>query len=242
MGLNVVKELFTPDPQTTLEGLRAEIQSRGLVPLPISWFYRSVQGNEWLDVENVGVEEFLDATKVLAANVVLIALRSITQEDFVFDWDGDEPRRLLSDVIPQLHEFAPFVDRPCEIDLLVPTSSCRLRYNLQVSWLPELEDLLAAADDILREEDRENRKEERAKLEAERNVKAERSLTSLADNREFNRLPSQKAMLAWVRLHIPDLADVPDQNVITHIQMVRAKAQARRTQPMLGEHDLFDHS
>jgi len=67
----------------------------------------------------------------------------------------------------------------------------------------------------------------RAQAEARKLSEIESSLSSLIDDKQFTRLRTQKAMLAYAKEHIPGLEDIDAGMLRTAISDLAATAQAR---------------
>jgi hypothetical protein len=68
---------------------------------------------------------------------------------------------------------------------------------------------------------------ERAQVEARNLSEIEFALSSLIEDKQFTRLRTQKAMLAYAKEHIPGLEDIDAGVLRTAISDLAAKAQAR---------------
>jgi hypothetical protein len=194
------------------------------------------------------LEEYLDAIKVLGARAIFVSTVNVTEERFVYtprrhlnsrtswpfptgDIDDDEEIEEfdLCSAIPELGKFKEKIGQDGYFEL----SACNLTFSIYEDWMQEMELMRDEAQEIveaqklaeeeeLSEEQEQQEAEEQAKLEA-----AVKNLHALIADKNFVRLPTQRAMRAYAIDKIPELENLDDAELKREIQDIGAKIQAR---------------
>lgn len=194
------------------------------------------------------LDEYLEAIKVLGARAIFVSSINVTEERFVYtprrslnprtnwpfptrdiDEDGEIEEFDLCSVTPELEKFKERIGEDGYFEL----SACNLTYSIYEDWMQEMEILRDEAQEIieaqklaeeeeLSEEQEQQEAEEQARLEA-----AVKNLHALITDKNFVRLPTQRAMRAYAIDKIPELENLDDAELKREIQDIGAKIQAR---------------
>jgi hypothetical protein len=178
------------------------------------------------------LQEFMSALKALKIEVVFVDVKKLEEEDFLYAQDegvddledvADEDLRLES---PQLKRYDKWVGEAGRLSLYAETRTTAFTYIIDNDWYREfLEHRDIACDSM--EQKRGDVQNERAQAEARKLSEIESALSSLVDDKQFTRLRTQKAMLAYAKEHIPGLEGIDAGVLRTAISDLAATAQAR---------------
>jgi hypothetical protein len=178
------------------------------------------------------LQEYVSALKALKIEVVFVYVEKLEAEDFLYAQDegvddledvADEDLRFDS---PELKRYDKLVGEVGRLSLYAETKTAALTYIIDNDWYTEfLEHRYIACDSM--EQKRGDVQRERAQAAARKLSEIESSLSSLIDDKQFTRLRTQKAMLAYAKEHIPGLEDLDADTLRAAISNLAAMAQAR---------------
>jgi hypothetical protein len=178
------------------------------------------------------LQEYVSALKALKIEVVFVYVEELAAEDFLYAQDedaddledvADEDLRLES---PELQRYDKWVGEVGRLSLYADTRTTALTYIIDNDWYGEfLEHRDIACDSMERK--RGDVQNGRAQAEARKLSEIESALSSLIDDKQFTRLRTQKAMLAYAKEHVPGLEDIDAGMLRTAISDLAAMAQAR---------------
>jgi hypothetical protein len=178
------------------------------------------------------LQEYVSALKALKIEVVFVYVEKLEAEDFLYAQDegvddlddvADEDLRFES---PELKRYDKWVGEVGRISLYAETKTAALTYIIDNDWYTELLEQRDIACDSM-EQKRGDVQSERDRAAARKLSEIESSLSSLLDDKQFTRLRTQKAMLAYAKEHIPGLEDLDPDTLRAAISNLAATAQAR---------------
>lgn len=179
------------------------------------------------------LEEYIKAVQVIAAPAVFIRIEILDEFDFFHQRSdqeissNDETDLVdLRSIAPALRVFEKHLDATATYLFSSALTADSLDFVIDEPWWIEF---LRARRTAVDQVDEDFAASE-AKARAERQSKNQHVLALLKDlinDKDFSRLPTQKAMVAYAAEKIPELQDVDDATVRTEIQNLHAKIRAR---------------
>lgn len=179
------------------------------------------------------MDEYLEAVKSLRSDVIFISAIRITEEHFLYLDDDDEDEDDadadiidLCSVVPELNKLKKRIGEDGHFDLSVSITSGNLSFSIHEEWMEHLVELLNKARDLVNE----NRDSELALIREEEIAKSKevlKKLHGLISDKDFVRLPTQRAMQEYAIDKFPELEDVADHDLKLEIQSLKAKIQAK---------------
>jgi hypothetical protein len=178
------------------------------------------------------LQEYVSALKALKIEVAFVYAEKLEAEDFLYAQDeGVDDLEEVADgdlrfESPELKRYDKWVGEVGRLSLYAETKTAALTYIIDNDWYAEfLEHREIACDSI--EQKRGDVRSERAQVAARELSEIESSLSSLIDDKQFTRLRTQKAMLAYAKEHIPGLEGLDADTLRAAISNLAAMAQAR---------------
>lgn len=195
------------------------------------------------------LDAYLEAIKVLGGRAIFVSTIGIVEEDFTYiprqagratNWpfpipsDGTELEEEiyeydLCSVTPELESLKSRIGEDGYFELL----ACNLRYSIEEEWMQIFDTLhteaqeLVDAELLLEEEVRLAEEEEEQSGEVALLEVALQSLRDLISDKDFVRLPTQRAMRAYALDKIPELENLDEAQLKREIQDIGAIVQAR---------------
>jgi protein PhnA len=213
----------------TLNDFLGQIKSQGLHPICVESL--SELSYDKLTFSGT-LEEYLEAVKSLRSGVIFVSTIRITEEYFLYlddeEDEDDENADIieLCSVVPDLSKFKKRIGEDGHFDLSVPIVNGILSFSMHEEWMERLFELLNKARDLVNE----NRASELALIHAEEIEKSKemiKKLHALISDKDFVRLPTQRAMQEYAIDKIPELEDLAEHELKREIQSLKAKIQAR---------------
>ena len=191
----------------TLEDLVSQLQAVGLYPIQVE---SSPDGDEFLSfVGTLG--QYLGAVKAIGSTVTFISTMPLASDHFQLgseeqenDEEGDEKSIDLRAVLPSLSGFEKKIGLVGYFQFWSPMPPNGLAYVLIEDWWRDFIDLRSKAIEIVKKRN----DAEQAALDAadeEQEQLALKKLHALINDKDFVRLPTQRAMRQYAVEKVPEL-------------------------------------
>jgi len=207
-----------------------KVRAAGISPIVVETVH-----DDNSDIHPVGpLQSYLDALKVLGVSAVLVETFQFTEDYFFYaDEEAEEEeeeadRRDLRATERRLRAYEPHIGEIGFIQIWAPSSHGNLLHEIEDDWWVSFHELAAATRDSIDSQSHE--KIERLDAEEEIQWKEVRSrLSTLVDDESFQKLKSQKAMLAYAMEQYPDLEEWDLGALKQEVQALAAKVEVRKT-------------
>lgn len=209
----------------TLQELLSQLNNEGLFPIRVESI---PEDND--DMTFAGnVREFIQAAKVIRSPMVFVSTFTLSEEHFLRNSpdedDVNEPIDLCR-VVPELNNFKGRIGEDGHIDLSVPGPKGSLTLQIVEDWMLTFAELHSQALRLLRQASLEQHAQEEA-IEEARTQHLLRNLRGLITDKEFVRLPTQRAMRAYALDDFPELETLEESVLRTEIQNLKARIDAQ---------------
>lgn len=211
-----------------LSELLLQLREDGLFPIRVE----SIPENR-NDLVFVGsLSEFTQAAKAIQSPVVFVSAIILSEEHFLRDNpDADDENNSdqyvdLCKVLPELENLKSRIGEDGQIELSVPGPKGSLTLAIVEDWMVTFAELHSQALQLLQQEVLETRVQEDAVEEA-RTQHLLRNLHGLITDKDFVRLPTQRAMLAYALDDFPELETLGESVLRVEIQNLKAKIDAQ---------------
>jgi len=216
----------------TIDALLQNLRTGGFVPIMVESLRQRSS-----DLRFVGtLPEFLDAAKSLRSNVVFLSAPAISESHFrdreqaIAFGEHDEPEEVeeidLCSVLPRLSKFRSKIGMSGQIDLAVPLHENNLAFSVLEDWWCEFVECHSEARRLAREK----RRVDALQIEAEEDAETEalrEKLRSLISDKDFAKLPTQRAMREYALDRYPELDALEHYDIKQELQDLKARIQAR---------------
>ncbi len=182
------------------------------------------------------LDEYVTALRTLGVSFVFLASELLEEDDFVYvpDISGtdEENEDSIVDLVaiqPALGKYKKHIGQQCRYKLSAPMSNSTLDYLEQEVWWKEFEDLWNEAVESVDAE----KEEEESRIQIvqnERDQKLIQDIQTLINDKVFICLPTQRAMLEYVRENVPGVNKLDPYLLKEEIRTLDAKIKARRLQ------------
>jgi len=179
------------------------------------------------------LSEFIRAAKVMQSPVVFVSTFTLSEDHFLRnspdeeDEEDDVNERIdLCRVVPELNNLKSRIGEDGHIDLSVPAPQGSLTLQIVEDWMLTFTELHSQALHLLRQASLEKHAQEEAVEEA-RTQHLLRNLRGLITDRDFVRLPTQRAMLAYALDDFPELETLKESVLRVEIQNLKARIDAQ---------------
>lgn len=210
----------------TIIDLLQQLRAEGLFPIRVESI---PELND--DLVFIGnLSEFIEAAKAVQLSFVFVSSVTVSEDHFL--WDNDEDEEEASELIdlcrfvPELRKFKCRVGEDGRFDLSVPISRGNLTLTVVEDWMAAFVELLAQA----RQKLQDSSQDKRAQLEAVEEARTQhllKNLRGLISDKEFVRLPTQRAMLAYAIEDFPELETLDESDLKLEIQNLKARIDAK---------------
>lgn len=215
----------------TLVDLLSQLRGASLSPIRVEF----VPEHSY-DIEFVGtLDEYIEAAKALQSKVTFVSTITLSDANFLFDDPEadddqteieDEERIDLCLFVPALKKFKDRIGEDGRIDLFVPLTNGRLTFSVAEDWMMTFAELHSKAQRRVQQSAQGERAQQKADDEA-RIQKCLGNVRDLISDKDFVRLSTQKAMLAYAIEKFPELEDCNEIYVKREIQKLKAKLEAK---------------
>lgn len=178
------------------------------------------------------LSEFIEAAKAIQSQIVFVSTITLSEDHFLWDNpdaddENDVDERIdLCRVVPELNDFKTRVGEDGHIDLSIPGPRGSLTLAIAEDWFAAFVEFHSQAVQLLQQASVEMRTQEEAAEEA-KTQHLLRNLRGLITDKDFVRLPTQRAMLAYALDDFPELETLKESILKAEIQNLKARIDAQ---------------
>lgn len=211
-----------------LSELLSQLREDGLFPIRVESIPES--RNDLVFTGSLG--EFIQAAKAIQSPVIFVSAIILSEEHFLgnnldIDDENDDDEYIdLCKVVPELENLKSRIGEDGQIELSVPGPIGSLTLAIVEEWMVTFAELHSQALQLLRQEVIETRAQE-TEVEDVRTQHLLRNLRGLITDKDFVRLPTQRAMLAYALDDFPELEILGENVLRVEIQNLKAKIDAQ---------------
>lgn len=217
----------------TAAELKELIVKNGLHPVPV---LNAGGDSEDMPRFEGTLDEFWAAAKALSSKVVFLQVhqmdeddlkRPVSNEDSYRPGEEDEGDIIdLEEVAPSMSKFRKHLGKDCAFILTAKGGFADIDYLLTEPWWDEFQQEASRAVDTWTERREAEKAEESAENE-KKNDELLKQLRALIGDKEFCRLRTQRAMLAYALEKLPELEELEEFVLKPEIQTLHARIEAR---------------